>query len=87
MPTQADYITQIKADLKTDGGESDAVLKERLKRVKAAKDDDVAKDAYFGHLEELREEQAAKEAAAAEEAAEEQAEAERAAAEAAAEKD
>jgi len=49
-PTQDAFITQIEADLKTDGGESDAVLKERLKLVKAAKSDEAANTAYFKHL-------------------------------------
>lgn len=54
MPTKEDFITQIKGDLKTPGGESSDVLNERLARVEAADDDDAAKAAYFGHLEELR---------------------------------
>lgn len=54
MPTKEDFITQIKGDLKTQSGESSDVLNERLARVEAAGDDDAAKAAYFGHLEELR---------------------------------
>lgn len=53
MPTKEDYITQIEADLKTEGGEDDATLKERLSRVKATKSDKAAKEAYFGHLQEI----------------------------------
>ena len=53
-PTQQDFITQIEGDLATDGGEDSKVLNERLKRVKAAKSDQAAHDAYHGHLEELR---------------------------------
>lgn len=59
MPTKEDYIKQIEADLKNEGGESSDVLNERLSRVEAAKDNDAAKAAYFGHLEELREQEAA----------------------------
>jgi hypothetical protein len=53
-PTQANFITQIEADLKTDGGESDTTLKERLKLVKAAKTDEAASKAYFGHLADVQ---------------------------------
>jgi hypothetical protein len=55
-PTKDDFLTQIAADLKADFGESDEVLKERQKRVKAAGSDAAASKAYFGHLEELRQE-------------------------------
>ena len=49
-PTQENFIVQIEADLATEGGESDAVLRERLKLVKAAKSDAGASKAYFDHL-------------------------------------
>lgn len=58
-PTRQDYITQIEADLRAPGGESEEVLKERLKRVRATDSDGDAKAAYFGHLEEGREETSA----------------------------
>lgn len=50
VPTQENFVTQIEADLATDGGEDDATLKERLKLVKAAKTDEAASTAYFDHL-------------------------------------
>jgi len=50
-PTQGNFITQIEADLATEGGEDDATLKERLKLVKAAKTDAAASKAYFSHLQ------------------------------------
>lgn len=66
MPTKADFITQIKADLETPEGESEEVLRERLARVEAAPDDAeggghnaAAAEAYHGHLAELREAEAA----------------------------
>lgn len=49
-PTQDAFITQIEADLKSTEGESDAVLKERLRLVKAANTDAAASKAYFDHL-------------------------------------
>lgn len=62
MPTQKDFITQIKADLENEEGESSEVLNERLRRVEAAgDDDDAASEAYFGHLKEVREAQEAAE--------------------------
>lgn len=64
-PTRQDYITQVEADLKADGGETEAVLRERLKRVKATKSDGDAKAAYFGHLDELRQAEADEAAQAA----------------------
>lgn len=64
-PTRQDYLTQIDADLRSPEGESDEVLKERRKRVVAAKSDAQAKAAYFGHLEELREAETAPEPEAA----------------------
>ncbi len=50
MPPKSEYIAEIEADLKTKGGESDQVLKERLALVKKAKNDVEARDAYHGHV-------------------------------------
>lgn len=52
-PTKADYLAQIDADLKAET-EPSADLKERRKRVAAAPTAAKAKEAYFGHLDELR---------------------------------
>lgn len=54
MPTKEDYITQIKADLETDDGETSEVLNERLQMVEAAESDADAQRAYFDHLEQVR---------------------------------